>query len=102
MSQKVTGGESVSFFEGGAEVFFITETAQGGNILDTVIARRKKLLGKEKAHIPQFQHEDSVCVGLDDGRDAEYHMNFGTVDNDDHGAGVELTMLSEVDELFQG
>jgi rhamnogalacturonyl hydrolase YesR len=43
-----------------------------------------------------------VCMGSGNAREAEYYMNLGTVDNDDHGTGVVLTMLSEVDELFQG
>lgn len=41
-----------------------------------------------------------VCMGSGNAREAEYYMKLGTVDNDDHGTGVVLTMLCEVDALF--
>lgn len=41
-----------------------------------------------------------VCMGSGNAREAEYYMALGTVQDDDHGTGVILTMLSEVVSLF--
>ena len=40
-----------------------------------------------------------VCMGSGNSDDAEYYMRLGTVDNDDHGTGVILTALSEIERL---
>ncbi|MBQ9115968.1 MAG: glycoside hydrolase family 88 protein [Clostridia bacterium] len=37
-----------------------------------------------------------VCMGSGNSTEAEYYMQLGTVDNDDHGTGVILTALSEI------
>lgn len=40
-----------------------------------------------------------VCMGSGNSPDPEYYMRLGTVDNDDHGTGVILTALSEIQRL---
>jgi len=40
-----------------------------------------------------------VCMGSGNSTEAEYYMKLGTVDNDDHGTGIILAMLSEYKEL---
>ena len=39
-----------------------------------------------------------VCMGSGNSCDAEYYMRLGTVENDDHGMGVILTALHELDK----
>lgn len=41
-----------------------------------------------------------VCMGSGNFTEAEYYMQLGTVDNDDHGTGVILTALSEISRTF--
>ncbi len=36
-----------------------------------------------------------VCMGSSNSKNADYYMNLGAVDNDDHGTGVILTAISE-------
>ncbi len=40
-----------------------------------------------------------VCMGSGNSTEAEYYMQLGTVDNDDHGTGVILTAFSELCRL---
>lgn len=40
-----------------------------------------------------------VCMGSGNAREAEYYMNLGAIDNDDHGTGVILTTISEYSSI---
>jgi rhamnogalacturonyl hydrolase YesR len=40
-----------------------------------------------------------VCMGSGNAREAEYYMNLGAIDNDDHGTGVILTAISEYSSI---
>ena len=42
-----------------------------------------------------------VCMGSGCQRDAQYYMDLGTIDNDDHGTGVVLTALCEYIRLTE-
>ena len=41
-----------------------------------------------------------VCMGSGNSMDEEYYVNLGAIDNDDHGTGIILTALYEMDRIF--
>lgn len=61
----------------------------------------------QKAYRGLIEHKISadgavydVCMGSGNAREAEYYMNLGAIDNDDHGTGVILTAICAISELL--
>lgn len=52
-------------------------------------------LGLLKNKISADGNVYDVCMGSSNSKDAEYYVNLGTVDNDDHGTGVILAAIAE-------
>ena len=57
----------------------------------------------KKAYIGLISHKVTatgsvldVCQRSGNSKEAEYYMNLGTVDDDDHGTGVVLSAISEM------
>ena len=55
----------------------------------------KAYLGLLNKKISSVGNVYDVCMGSSNSKNAEYYVNLGAVDNDDHGTGVILTALTE-------
>jgi rhamnogalacturonyl hydrolase YesR len=55
----------------------------------------KAYLGLLEKKISSVGNVYDVCMGSSNSKNAEYYVNLGAVDNDDHGTGVILTALNE-------
>ncbi len=55
----------------------------------------KAYLGLLKNKISSVGNVYDVCMGSSNSKNAEYYVNLGAVDNDDHGTGVILTAINE-------
>ena len=55
----------------------------------------KAYLGLLDKKISSIGNVYDVCMGSSNSKNAEYYVNLGAVDNDDHGTGVILTAINE-------
>ena len=55
----------------------------------------KAYLGLLDKKISSIGNVYDVCMGSSNSKNAEYYVNLGAVDNDDHGTGVILTAITE-------
>lgn len=55
----------------------------------------KAYLGLLEKKISSVGNVYDVCMGSSNSKNAEYYVNLGAVDNDDHGTGVILTAINE-------
>ena len=55
----------------------------------------KAYLGLIDKKISSVGNVYDVCMGSSNSKNAEYYVNLGAVDNDDHGTGVILTAITE-------
>lgn len=55
----------------------------------------KAYLGLLEKKISSVGNVYDVCMGSSNSKNAEYYVNLGAVDNDDHGTGVILTAIAE-------
>ena len=55
----------------------------------------KAYLGLLDKKISSVGNVYDVCMGSSNSKNAEYYVNLGAVDNDDHGTGVILTAINE-------